>query len=144
MGSTPPIDRREPHHRCRDGSRQGHVWGPVYVNLRSGVATGDGTDTLDSIEGATGSDGDDTMIGTGKANSFFFLLGGDGIVHVGGGDDVVVPGSGAQHAVRQRRQGHGWLLRGNGPGPSPPPGTDVSRAEVELSCEWPLFRTPIT
>ncbi len=37
--------------------------GPMNVNLQTGIATGDGTDTLSSIESATGSDKADTMIG---------------------------------------------------------------------------------
>jgi Ca2+-binding RTX toxin-like protein len=73
----------------------GLVWGPMNVNLRTGIATGDGTDTLSSIEGATGSNGGDIMIGDAKANNFYFLLDGNDTVHAGGGNDVVKPGAGA-------------------------------------------------
>ena len=72
-----------------------YVIGPMNVNLRTGIATGDGTDTLSSIEGATGSDKADTMIGNGKANSFFWLFAGNDTVKAGGGDDFVAPGTGA-------------------------------------------------
>ena len=44
----------------------GLVWGPMHVNLRTGIATGDGTDTLISIENATGSPGADKMVGMGR------------------------------------------------------------------------------
>jgi Ca2+-binding RTX toxin-like protein len=70
-------------------------YGPMNVNLRTGAATGDGNDTLIDIEGATGSDGVDTMIGDGKANSFFWLFGGDDTIDAGAGNDFVAPGSGA-------------------------------------------------
>jgi len=73
----------------------GLTWGPMNVNLRTGIATGDGTDTLSSIEAATGSNGADTMIGNKKANAFYYLFAGDDIVHAGGGNDSVNPGSGA-------------------------------------------------
>ncbi len=78
-----------------DAASNGRVIGPMNVNLRTGIATGDGTDTLDSIEGATGSDRSDTMIGDRKGNSFYGLLGGDDTVHAGGGNDGIRPGSGA-------------------------------------------------
>jgi Ca2+-binding RTX toxin-like protein len=73
----------------------GLTWGPMNVNLRTGIATGDGTDTLSSIEGATGSDEADTMIGDGRDNSFRLLYGGNDVVRAGGGDDFVAPGAGA-------------------------------------------------
>ncbi len=73
----------------------GLVIGPMYVNLRTGIATGDGTDTLSGIEGATGSDKADTMIGNDKGNAFFWLFGGNDTVRAGGGDDFVAPGIGA-------------------------------------------------
>jgi Ca2+-binding RTX toxin-like protein len=69
--------------------------GPMNVNLRTGVATGDGTDTLTSIESATGSDKADTMIGDRKGNLFKWLFGGDDTVRAGGGNDFVAPGVGA-------------------------------------------------
>jgi Ca2+-binding RTX toxin-like protein len=73
----------------------GFPWGPMNVNLRTGIATGDGNDTLSSIENASGSDGADTMIGTRRDNVFFLLLAGNDIVRMGGGNDWVGPGSGA-------------------------------------------------
>lgn len=69
--------------------------GPMNVNLRTGIATGDGTDTLSGIEGATGSDKADTMVGDAKGNYFAWLFGGNDTVKAGGGDDYVQPGSGA-------------------------------------------------
>jgi Ca2+-binding RTX toxin-like protein len=73
----------------------GLPWGPMIVNLRTGVATGDGTDTLSSIEGATGSGEADTMIGDGRDNAFYQLYGGNDVVRAGGGNDFVAPGAGA-------------------------------------------------
>jgi Ca2+-binding RTX toxin-like protein len=73
----------------------GLIWGPMNVNLRTGIATGDGTDTLNSIENATGSSGADTMIGDAKANFFYWLYAGDDTVRAGGGNDTVNPGAGA-------------------------------------------------
>jgi Ca2+-binding RTX toxin-like protein len=67
----------------------------MNVNLRTGIATGNGNDTLSSIENASGSDGADTMIGTRRANLFFQLYGGSDTVRMGGGNDAVGPGSGA-------------------------------------------------
>ena len=69
--------------------------GPISVNLVTGVATGDGTDTLKGIEGATGSSGADTMIGDDADNAFFELWQGGDTVESGGGDDFIATGSGA-------------------------------------------------
>jgi Ca2+-binding RTX toxin-like protein len=68
--------------------------GPMNVNLRTGIATGDGTDTLSNIEGATGSDKADTMIGDRKANAFFWLFGGFDTVRTAGGNDFVESSAG--------------------------------------------------
>jgi Ca2+-binding RTX toxin-like protein len=73
----------------------GLPWGPLFVNLRTGIDTGDGTDTLTSIEGATGSGEADTMIGDGRDNTFYQLYGGNDVVRAGGGNDIVAPGAGA-------------------------------------------------
>jgi Ca2+-binding RTX toxin-like protein len=73
----------------------GVSYGPMTVNLRTGIATGDGTDMLSSIEGASGSDDPDTMIGDGKDDLFFRLFGGNDTVRAGGGNDFVAPGVGA-------------------------------------------------
>jgi Ca2+-binding RTX toxin-like protein len=69
--------------------------GPISVDLAAGTATGQGSDTLSGIEGATGSDGTDTMIGDANDNAFFFLAGGDDTVDLGDGDDFVDAGIGA-------------------------------------------------
>jgi hypothetical protein len=65
------------------------------VDLVAGTAEGDGSDTLGGIEGATGSDGDDTMTGDDQGNAFFLLVGGADTVDLGGGDDFVDAGPGS-------------------------------------------------
>jgi Ca2+-binding RTX toxin-like protein len=57
----------------------------VSADLRTGVATGDGTDTLTNIEDLDGSDEDDHLSGDSSANRI------DG----GGGDDVILGRAGA-------------------------------------------------
>ena len=69
----------------------------MNVNLRTGIATGDGTDRLSNIEGATGSDGPDVMVGDDRANSFFWLFGGNDTVDAGAGNDYVAPGAGTNN-----------------------------------------------
>jgi Ca2+-binding RTX toxin-like protein len=78
--------------------------GPVNVNLETGVATGDGRDTLVGIENVTASDLDDTIVGNAEINVLFGEGGHDRIdggAHsdalLGGpGDDVLIgrPGDG--------------------------------------------------
>jgi Ca2+-binding RTX toxin-like protein len=69
--------------------------GPISVDLATGVATGDGSDVLVDIEGATGRTGADTMIGDDGDNAFFQLWEGGDTILAGGGDDYLFPGSGA-------------------------------------------------
>ncbi len=69
--------------------------GPITVDLVAGTAEGDGSDTLGGIEGATGSDGDDTITGDAQGNAFFLLVGGADTVDLGDGDDFVDAGLGA-------------------------------------------------
>jgi hypothetical protein len=58
----------------------GRSWGPMNVNLRTGTATGDGTDALSGIDDATGSNGADTMIGNARDNAFIWLFAGNDTV----------------------------------------------------------------
>jgi Ca2+-binding RTX toxin-like protein len=51
--------------------------GFVNINLNTGKATGDGSDTLISIEDVVGSDGDDIFIGSAVGNEFTGGLGAD-------------------------------------------------------------------
>jgi Ca2+-binding RTX toxin-like protein len=51
--------------------------GPMTVDLVAGIATGQGTDTLISIEGAGGGEFDDTMSGENDANGLFGFGGND-------------------------------------------------------------------
>lgn len=67
--------------------------GPVMVDLGMGIASGEGADTLTSIENAIGSAFDDTLHGTEKGNR---LSGGGGndAVSGGAGRDVLEGGAG--------------------------------------------------
>ncbi len=65
----------------------------VTVDLSAGTATGDGNDTLNSIENITGSDNNDTLTGDSENN---IILGGDGndTIVGGGGNDTLDGGDG--------------------------------------------------
>ena len=79
-----------------DFFRPGNVSeGPVTVNLLTGIATGNGTDTLVAIEAASGSRGDDVMTGNAEGNEFTLLAEGSDTVDAGAGDDTVDGGDGA-------------------------------------------------
>ena len=110
VGTTPSGAAGQRHVPGRPRLRPGRVlrpeprgrrvpYGAMNVNLRTGVATGDGIDTLRSMWAATGSDGPDTMIGNSEANLFFLLLGGRDTVDAGGGNDYVYAGAGADHLM---------------------------------------------
>jgi len=60
------------------------VAGPINANLATGVATGDGTDTLVNIEGLIGSQFDDIFTGSGVDN-FFDGRGGNDTFNLGTG-----------------------------------------------------------
>ena len=61
----------------------------VNVNLATGVVTGEGTDELTAVEGATGSANNDIVTGDGEDN---ILFGGEG-------DDEVIGGGGFDHTA---------------------------------------------
>lgn len=78
--------------------------GPLSIDLVAGVATGQGTDTLISIEGAGGGGFDDTIVGENDANGLFgfggndVLIGGPGdadFLQGADGDDTLDGGSGS-------------------------------------------------
>lgn len=75
--------------------------GPMIVDLRTGVATGAGTDTFAGVESVLGSVRGDLLIGDTKANG----LGG------GEGSDVIRGGAGADRPLRRR-----WKRPFAGPG----------------------------
>jgi len=68
--------------------------GPITIDLPGGTLTGEGTDSLVSIEGGQGSSGDDVMIGNAEDNEFTGLIEGDDTVDAGDGDDLVDGGDG--------------------------------------------------
>lgn len=69
----------------------------VIVDLGAGIAVGEGSDTLASIENVLGSPGNDVIAGDANAN---VLDGGDGNDTINGrrGDDVLIGGAGADTA----------------------------------------------
>ena len=67
--------------------------GPVTVDLVTGTATGDGTDTLVGIENATGSNYPDTLIGNELDNVFYGWDGND-VITTAGGNDIAVGAAG--------------------------------------------------
>jgi Ca2+-binding RTX toxin-like protein len=68
--------------------------GPITINLLTGTLTGEGTDTLVSIQGGEGSTGNDVMIGNAEDNDFTSLNQGTDTVDAGDGDDLVDGGAG--------------------------------------------------
>jgi hypothetical protein len=88
---------------------------PVVVDLSAGTATGWGTDTLQSIEDATGSAHADVIVGDSGSNT---IAGGSGPDSLDGdaGDDVLVGGGGADEADGGD-------------------GSDACDAETETACE---------
>jgi len=76
---------------------------PVTVDLGAGTATGDGTDTLVRVDGAWGSQFDDTLTGSGHTDYLLGDAGNDTLAGLGGsdlmegdaGDDVMDGGTGA-------------------------------------------------
>jgi serralysin len=69
-----------------DAARFDAAAGAVIVNMTAGTATGQGNDTLISIENVYGSASGDTITGTTSANSIFGGNGGDAIDGNGGTD----------------------------------------------------------
>ncbi len=61
-------------------------FGPINVDLDAGTATGDGSDTLASIEGVYGSEFDDTILGDAKNNNLYGDDGSDDIEGAAGRD----------------------------------------------------------
>ncbi|TAF12622.1 MAG: hypothetical protein EAZ74_06925, partial [Alphaproteobacteria bacterium] len=66
----------------------------LTINLATGVATGEGTDTLISIEDVIGGSNNDTITGSDASNEITSGSG-DDVVNAGGGDDLIVGGDGA-------------------------------------------------
>ena len=88
----------------------------VIVNLGTGIATGQGTDTLVGIESARGSEFGDTLKGNGKTNYFY----------AGVGDDTM-----------SGKRGDDFLYGEDGTdGADGGPGNDWCEAEAE-NCELP-------
>jgi T1SS-143 domain-containing protein len=70
------------------------VGGAMVVNLGTGVATGDGTDSLATIENVIGGSGGDSITGDGNANILIGNAGNDTIIG-GAGNDTIEGGPGA-------------------------------------------------
>ena len=74
------------------------VAGPVTVNLATGSATGDGTDTLKVMEGAIGTAAGDTFTGNAADNTFDGGAGND-TFNTAGGFDICALGTGVDTAT---------------------------------------------
>ena len=76
-----------------DSALFGGAAGGITVDLKAGTATGDGNDTLSSIENVWGSDFDDVIVGD-DANNMLGGLDGDDTLRGGQGDDILQGGFG--------------------------------------------------
>jgi Ca2+-binding RTX toxin-like protein len=87
------------------------VHGPVIVDLRTGVATGAGTDTFTGVESVLGSERGDLLIGDKNANG---LGGGEGsdVIRGGAGADKLSGGDG--NDVLKGEYGNDFLIGGLG------------------------------
>ncbi|MGE0424758.1 MAG: M10 family metallopeptidase C-terminal domain-containing protein [Reyranellaceae bacterium] len=83
-----------PAYDAADTAYYGNAAGAVIVDLAAGTATGQGSDTLYSVEAVVGSASGDTLLGSSGANT---LIGGGGEDTLDGGlgNDMIVGGSGA-------------------------------------------------
>ncbi|MEX2407352.1 MAG: S8 family serine peptidase [Actinomycetota bacterium] len=73
----------------------------IRADLSQGVAVGQGSDELISVEGLTGSSRDDELVGDGNANALFGLKG-DDLLGGLGKDDTLVGGPGADRLIGGR------------------------------------------
>ena len=96
--------------------------GFVNVDLSKGTASGDGTDTLISIEDVIGSDGADVIVGStagneltgGLGNDKLYGGGGSDILYAGTGDDVVDAGDGDDILIGGDGKGNDKYIGGKG------------------------------
>lgn len=72
----------------------GQALTPVNVDLVAGTMTGQGSDTLENVEGSTGTPGNDSFLGNEGDNEFTQMFEGDDTVDAGGGNDLVDVGDG--------------------------------------------------
>ena len=98
--------------------------GPIQIDLEAGIATGQGTDQVASIEEIFGSDFGGTMIGSDADERFWTLGDGPDVIRAGDGDDYIVGQSGEGDDILEGEggndeiEGYGYgtdVLRG-GPG----------------------------
>jgi hypothetical protein len=89
--------------------------GPVHADLTTGVATGEGNDTLVSIDSLVGGNFDDTLIGDANINALFGLDGND-TLDGGPNWDVMMGGSGNDTLIGNPGDGDGaaFLLSDHG------------------------------
>ena len=96
----------------------------VTVNLSLAGAqntVGAGTDTITTIENATGTNLVDTLTGTTGTNTLYGKNGGD-TLSGGDGNDTLLPGHRQRHRERRGGPGHRELLRPDGRGHGEPVG----------------------
>ena len=95
-----------------DFARYDLATGRIRANLGTGRATGEGTDTLNGVEGVVGGTGNDVLRGNGKANTLYGLRGND-VLRGGARADLLFGGPNADQLF-----GDGGNDRLNG-GPGP-------------------------
>lgn len=101
---------------------------PVNANLVTGIATGEGTDTLIGIENLIGSGGNDTLTGDHNANVLAGGAGADSIAAAGGADTVL---GGVGNDTIDGGSGNDVIHGG--------PETAGPGANVPLDFNWSLF-----
>ena len=95
-----------------DFARYDFATARIRGNLGTGSATGQGTDTLDSIEGVVGGSGSDVLRGDGKVNTLYGLSGND-VLRGGGRPDLLFGGKNADELFGDG--GNDDLFGGPGP-----------------------------
>lgn len=137
-----------PGSRGKDTVSYRHSAAAVTLDLAAGTATGEGTDTIVSIEQVLGSDFGDTLYGNARSNRLEGLAGDDQIWGRAGSFELIIAGTGADVVYGGRGyeiimggdgddQLYGRAERDFGVGGSHTTGDSCFGIEVERSCELP-------
>ncbi len=116
-----------------DGVEYGPAAGPVTVDLQTGQATGEGSDTLSSLLEVYGTPYDDTLIGSdtnGQNLEYLAGIGGNDTITGGGGTDLLQGGGGAD--TINSRDG---IAETVDCGPDTDPTATVDPTDTAMNCE---------